>query len=627
MRKSIKWIGAIISILVLLAILTVISLATFVNPNRFKPMIAGQVMKYTGRQLTIEGDLSWSFFPCLGVKTGHLVLSNPPGFEQKIFAEIQHATIGVKLFPLLQRRIELNGVMLDGLKLNLIKDANGKNNWQFQPVSTTTAPALTDRSHDNLMKPLSLGLVVSNIDISNAEINWIDQQKKQSASIEKFNLQAKNINLSKPFSINSDFNFINQKPILSGHVKLMSNIVLNVEEQIFSFHNVSLNSQIQQGMKKINWQMKGDLIADLKQQTLQWTHFSEQLGPMSLIGQVRVIDLMKNPNATGHIEIQPFDLKELLQDFNYDVTNIQALNNVQGYIDFTGSAHTMDVQGKFTVGTAVVKQVKLNHAVIPLHYQIGILELSPITADFYQGSLRSDTKINLTGAVPQIATQSKLSNVRIESLLQDLGGNKQKLKIAGVGNIELQLTTMGTNSDAMLKNLNGTGNINCNQGILQGLDIGYLIDSAYAMLKQKVLTTPDTKQTTFNSLTGNMVFRDGVMLNDNLVLTSPRFQTNGKGTIDLVNQKMDYHLQTLVNQSDLNQANDLKNLYGLPIPINITGNLMDPAIRLDTAVLAKALADQQIKKVEQKVQDKINEKIQGKEIQGKAKELLQNLLN
>ncbi len=622
MRKSLKWLGAIVCILVLLVVLTVVCLVTFVNPNRFKPLIAEQVMKYTGRQLTIEGDLSWSLIPYLGVKTGHVLLSNPAGFEQKIFAEVQHATFGVKLLPLFDKRIESSGILLDGLKLNLIKDANGKNNWQFQqPLVNTSQPLMADRSRSNQMRRMRAGLAIEGVEVTNAEINWTDKQKNQFLTIEKLNLQAKDISLLKPFSISSDFNFTNKNPDLSGHVKMTSDTSFNVEQQIFSLRNLVLDEQLQQGTKKYNWQVKGDVIADLQQQTVQWTNFQGQLGNLNLTGKISIVNLTTTPHVAGHFQIQPCDLKEVLKSMGQDMANVQTLKNMSGIIDFTAAANVLDVQGKFKIDTVEAKQVKLSNVMIPMHYQIGVLELAPITADFYQGSLQSTVKVNLTGAVPQIAMDSKFTNVHMEPLLEDLGGSNHKLKLQGVGNIALQTTTLGNSADALMKNLNGTGQVTFNQGVLQGIDIGFLIDSAYSVLKQQALTTPNTKKTLFDSLTGNLVFRDGVMVNDDLVLTAPRFKTNGKGSIDLVNQKIDFHLQTVLSQATVEQKNNWGNLYGLPIPINIAGNLKDPVIRLDTGALVKVVADQQIKKIESKVQDQLKDKVQGK-----ASEMLKSLL-
>ncbi len=617
MRKSMKWLGAFISILVLLVILAVVCLITFVNPNRFKPLIAEQVMKYTGRQLTIDGDLSWSFFPCVGIKTGHVLLGNPTGFEQKIFAEVQHATLGVKLFPLLHKQIESSGIVLDGLKLNLIKDANGKANWQFQQALPTSTTVLVDSNRSGDIKTRAAGLMISGIEVSNAEINWIDIQKKQSVSIEKLRLRAKDINFLKPFLIESEFDFISKNPVLSGHVVFSSQSALSIDQQIFSFRDIVLAAQLHQGNKKFNWQITGDVIADLQQQTLQWTHFHGQMGNLVLTGKIGIVDLTTRPHATGHLQFQPFDLKALLQEMGQDTASLQVLKNMSGDVDFMAAANAVDVQGRFKIDAIEARQVKLSHIVVPVHYQIGVLELSPITADFYQGSLQSNAKVNLTGTLPQIAVQAKLLNVHAEPLLQDLGGNNQKLKLAGMANVELQVTTVGTDSTTIVKNLNGTGHVSLNQGVLQGIDIAYLVDNAYALVKHQVSTATNAQQTDFGTLTGNVVFRDGVMVNNDLVLNAPRFKMNGSGSIDLVNRKIDFHLQAMMMQS----AADQSNLYGVPIPITITGNLTDPNVRLDTATLAKAVAEQQLKKVESQVESQMKNKMQGKTV-----EMLHSLL-
>src|SRR5690348_13987385 len=121
--KLLKIIAGLLGIVVLIGILALVLLVTFVSPNRFKPLIIDQVKKYTGRDLVIDGDLSWTIFPSLGVKVGHLELNNPTGFKQKTFAEIDSATVGVKLFPLLHKHVESSGVTLSGMKLYLIKNA------------------------------------------------------------------------------------------------------------------------------------------------------------------------------------------------------------------------------------------------------------------------------------------------------------------------------------------------------------------------------------------------------------------------------------------------------------------------------------------------------------------------
>ena len=115
MSKVLKFAGILLSAIVILVILAVILLMTLASPNRLKPMLADQVMKYTGRELIVDGDLSWTFSPYLGVKVGHVALSNPANFSEKTFGEINSATLSVKLMPLLRGKVESTGIVLKGM--------------------------------------------------------------------------------------------------------------------------------------------------------------------------------------------------------------------------------------------------------------------------------------------------------------------------------------------------------------------------------------------------------------------------------------------------------------------------------------------------------------------------------
>ena len=60
-----KKIALLISIPFIAVIITFLVLVLLVNPNDFKPLIKEQVEAQTGRQLTINGDIEWRFFPSI----------------------------------------------------------------------------------------------------------------------------------------------------------------------------------------------------------------------------------------------------------------------------------------------------------------------------------------------------------------------------------------------------------------------------------------------------------------------------------------------------------------------------------------------------------------------------------
>lgn len=653
MTKILKTASLILSLIILIFVVGVGVLITVVSPNKFKPIIAAQVLKYTGRQLTIDGNLSWTFFPYVGVKVGHMVLKNPSGFSEKVFAEVDQATVAVKLMPLLHATIEANGIVLSGVKLNLIKNASGETNWQDLRSEPTPAKASMQlpnlagtRSDDqpvtnlpaNSNKKLITTLEIPSVDVTNASITWDDHQLNQRVDIKQFELHATDISLDKAFPISSTFNFSVKNPATSGQVSLAGKISLDLNKQTYLIKDVALTINTQAGAKKLALDVKGNLAADLAQQTLKLDDFVGRIANLTLTGKVNVSELTTHPHATGHLQAQPFDLKQWLAAIGQDNAGITVAKNVSADFDFLTNANSggatgnpyaglqaVDAQGQIKIEQLQAAKLNVNNIDVQTKLHNGVLELSPLSASLYQGHLVAQAKIDFTVATPQISLQSTLTGVQAESLMQDLSGPDGKLKVKGLGNLDLQLTTAGFNADAAVRNLNGTGRFSFNNGVVDGVDVGYLVDSAYALAQSRTNDTQNTNSTAFGNLTGTLAIRSGVITNNDLLIDSSRFDTKGQGTINLVTQQINYSLQTVSKDAAQDKGKNILNIYNLTIPIRIVGNFKSPSIQLDTSDILKQVAQQQVEHARDQVKNKIRDQIK-KQLPGQAGEMLQTLL-
>ncbi len=130
MKKILKILGIIVAVLVALFVVAAIALTLFFDPNDYREDIARYVQEQTGRELKIEGDLSLSYFPWIGIEIGKVELGNAPGFGPQPFAQVTKAGIKVQLLPLLHKELVMDKVILDGLQLNLARNEKGVSNWQ-----------------------------------------------------------------------------------------------------------------------------------------------------------------------------------------------------------------------------------------------------------------------------------------------------------------------------------------------------------------------------------------------------------------------------------------------------------------------------------------------------------------
>ncbi len=621
MTKILKNTISAIAIFIFLLVLAFGLLVTLVSPNKIKPLIVAQVAKYSGRQLTMDGDLSWTIFPYLGVKIGHAQLNNPDSFKTKQFIEIDHATIGVKMLPLLHSAIEFSEITLAGVKINLVKNADGSTNWSR--VEQQSKQELANPTTPSAAKKPAYSLQIPVFDIDDGVVTYTDLQNHSNAKLTNFEFLAKDITLDKPFTFSSSFDVTSKNPDAAGKAKISGKISTDLEKDLYTLKDFSFTLNSKLNKKDVTFDLSADASVDLAKQTLAFTHLTSHLANLTLQGNVNVTQLFGATQAQGHLEAPAFDLKNLLQAVGKDNPNLQTAKNVTGAFDFstaltgkTSLLQALQANGKINVAELQAAKLRSTNVVAATNMQNGVLQLSSLTATLYRGSAQAAGKVNLLTSDTPISFQAKLTDIQAEPLLADLDSQGSKIKVKGVGNIDVQATTSGLDSNNIVKNLNGTSTFSFQNGVLDGINVGYYIDTANNFIHGQSPPAKGEEVTNFGNLTGTAVIKGGVVTNNDLSLVSPRFDSKGQGTLNLVSQQINYNLQ--VKPKIPGQDGGIN---GMTIPISVTGSLNNPSITLDVKALAQYVAKQKL----DTVKDKLKDQIKGK-LPGKAGDILGNFL-
>ncbi|WP_439824715.1 AsmA family protein [Aeromonas caviae] len=144
--------------LALAAVVAIAALVSLIDPNQFKPQLVEQVRKSTGRELVIQGDIGWRFWPSLGLSLEKVALRNPAGFAEPDLVRFTRGEASVGLLPLLSHKLEIGKVTLSGAHLFIQTRADGSSNLRdllkasaepkgeaaSEPVATTP-PAASDK--------------------------------------------------------------------------------------------------------------------------------------------------------------------------------------------------------------------------------------------------------------------------------------------------------------------------------------------------------------------------------------------------------------------------------------------------------------------------------------------------
>lgn len=234
------------------------------------------------------------------------------------------------------------------------------------------------------------------------------------------------------------------------------------------------------------------------------------------------------------------------------------------------------------------------------------LEIQPVRGEFYEGNLNSQASISLKQTPPVMHIATSLKNISMAALLTGLSGKPPTLQFDGRGNVIVDVTTSGKKADELLQKLNGTSRFNLDKGVIKGIDIDYLVQTAVALINNQ--PAPDhaaTKQTEFGQLTGTAVITNGVAESNDTVIDTPLYTAKGSGSIDLVNKTLDYTLLVTVKAGKV--TDKLQGVVGKTIPIRLTGDLNNPKVNLDTLALMKAIGKEQLEKVGERIQKALPE--------------------
>lgn len=265
-------------------------------------------------------------------------------------------------------------------------------------------------------------------------------------------------------------------------------------------------------------------------------------------------------------------------------------------------------QGSFKIGKFTVANITANNINTQVTAKNGIIKISPVNADLYQGKSQGAIVINAQGNTPTITANENLSNVQIGNLMNDVS-KTSKVQISGTSNLNMNLQTQGQTSAAMLRALNGTINFAINNGSIKNIDIGQQIYAAIEhFFKRSATGWMSSDQTNFSSLTGTIHIVNGIATNNDLLLQSPSLKVTGKGTANLVNQKINYGMNAIALGSPFGR--DILNLQqqiGGSIPITVSGNLMSPSVGPDYTTITTALLKGQFRKqIENRLSPNIN---------------------
>lgn len=332
--------------------------------------------------------------------------------------------------------------------------------------------------------------------------------------------------------------------------------------------------------KVIESSLKGSVQADLERQNVH-AKFAGGL----LQSQIKAEAAIKNfkvPVIRYDVEIDKLDLDPYLPP---KVAREDAPKAVTPEQPFDLSAlNALDVNGSVRIGALKAANVKLSKLRVDLKVRDGIVNIEPLSAALYQGTING--KVRVDAHTSSFALTQKLSGVDIAPLMKDAAD----LELAeGKGNVSLVLTTQGNTVSALKKALNGTASVELADGAIRGIDLGKLVQGVQNLNKNskaETLGVNKGEKTAFSEFKAALKIKNGVAHNDDLSIRSTVLRLTGSGDVDIGNDKMDYNAKVIMAKTDQGRTGTL--------PVHVYGPFDSLKIKVDYAELLADIARQRL---------------------------------
>jgi AsmA protein len=646
--RNFKVLGGLAAGIVVLLGAALVGVWLLVNPNQFKGRIAAAVKESTGRELQLTGDIKLSVFPWIALELGPATLGNPPGFSEEPFLSLAHASVRVKLLPLLRERLEVARVDVDGLNVRLRKNAQGRGNWQDAELSpTVTADA--DHAAARAARP---GAPLARLHVQHGRVSY------EGMTFENITLETGAAVAARVVPVRATFDA--NRGIPGEQISMTAQFDLSEDAQALQWQLAAVNFSgtltRARADRPTHWDLSAPILqVNLAQQTLAVPAFALSYAGAHVNGQVSATRILDDLSLTGSAILPPLVLREFAPRlgitlpttrdakalsalsastaFSYGANAVSLSNmNVrlddtalQGHIQFhpggkgaiefdltadridldryrapqgaTADPHSaaddagrsatpLDARGTFRLNAAHVARMDLSSLRINLIAEGNVIHLFPIEAQIDGGRYSGDITLDRRGAVPTLTVDEHLTGVDMARLL---AGTAQKGRLSGRATLNLKATARGATLDAFLKTLSGHLDANLAQGALEGIDVAYEMGLARALIdKSAAPPRENTGHTPFEVFQTSAQIANGVAETHDLTIASSVLKVSGQGRANLSSKAIDFKLLAAVATAPARTTD---------IPLKVTGTYTDPTVRPDIEAAAKDQLKQKLQDV------------------------------
>lgn len=352
--------------LLAVVLLLVAYIMLFVNPNSFKDELQSVALDKANIALRLDGDIAWSFYPWLGLELENVGVAFAGETE---IMQFDRAEFGLAVMPLLKQSIQVDKVRLVNLQANLVMDAQGKANWQYQgpetnqvasqtgQTSTATDVSAVETASASVDDdaPFSLpDIHLESLQIENAKLSYRDELSQQLITATT-NVELSNVQWDKAWPMVMDMAFkqsdLQGQNALEGTLDLNANLTLFPSREALSLDSVVLTTEVTSDALPVSPLAAKlnvlNVAADLPQENLLIEGLAVNVLGLNLDASVEAYQVLSKPEFTATMSLGAFNGRELLQKLKIELPETadpETLKNISLDMSLEGDSRTITAQ-------------------------------------------------------------------------------------------------------------------------------------------------------------------------------------------------------------------------------------------------------------------------------------------
>ncbi|MGD9386734.1 MAG: AsmA family protein [Gammaproteobacteria bacterium] len=669
MPKLLQIVLGVFALAVILVVGAVAAILLLVDPADYREEIAAAIEEETGRRVQIEGDISLSLFPDIGLAAGQIALGNPPGFDAEPFLQVGSAAIGARFIPLLSGRLEMNTLRLEGLRLNLQRRADGSTNWEGLGGRGAGADGGGPGASAGPGRQGEAGRGrIAGLELRDLLVRYQDEVTGRTVAAGIPRLSTGAIVPGEPFPLEAEATL----DLDDGAMRLRGDLAMTVSgpgaEEIAALTDLLAEVEftgdsVPGGVQTVRVAVPR-LAVDGRRQVLDLPQAVLEGAGLRTMLELQGESLSRAPVFTGRLEVAEFSPRAVLETLGQPpgptrdpevlkraalVTGLRLADN--GIVldglramldDSTLTGELVLAGGPVTraSGELALDQMNLDRYLAPpveqtapstaadepltfdwlrsvsldLGLEAGSLRVSglglssvsarvvadggrlviePLVAGLYGGEARGRAELDARRSPATFRLQQSLGGLQMQPFVADLADFQ---RLAGVAALEADLTASAATSADLLRGLNGTVGFDLADGKVQGVNLWFEIQRAYALAKGRPVPEKTSPDTDFRRLQGTAIIREGRLVNEDLSGGLPMLAVAGRGALDLAAGTLDYRLTATVLREAVDPATgERSELAGTRIPLRLSGELDSPRVSVDVEELLKEQAVEELK--------------------------------